>query len=192
MGALKLETYTYDDYKQWEGRWELIYGYPVPLDNGRYTINMAPAPYFQHQKLGSNFLIEIGKQIDDCPHCEVVYECDWIIEDEITVCPDVILTCNHDINDDYIINRPEIIVEISSKSTAKKDETTKLELYEEQKVPYYILAYSKYKKLKIYKFNKKENNYESLGSFTDEKFTFKDIKCKDITIDIKNIFKRIK
>ena len=24
MGALKLETYTYDDYKNWEGDWELI------------------------------------------------------------------------------------------------------------------------------------------------------------------------
>jgi len=193
MGALKLETYTYDDYKYWEGDWELIYGYPVP----RYgkiekTTSMAPAPYFKHQKIGSNFLVELQTKMDDCPNCEVVYECDWIIEDSLVVCPDLILICNHDINEDYITNRPELVVEISSKSTAKKDETTKFEIYEDKKVPYYILAYPEEKKLKIYEFDKKTNRYKFLGSFRDEKFTFKNIKCKNITIDIKNIFKRIK
>jgi len=193
MGALELETYTYDDYKTWEGRWELIYGHPVPL-YGKvcHTTGMSPAPYFQHQKLGSNFLVELQTKIDDCPNCEVVYECDWIIEDDTIVCPDLILTCNHDINEDYVTKRPEIIVEISSKSTAKRDETTKFKIYEDEKVPYYILAYPKEKKIKIFEFDKKKNKYKSLGSYRDEKFTFQNIKCKDITIDVKNIFKRLK
>ena len=35
MAALLLETYTYDDYKNWQGDWELIYGHPYA---------MAPSP----------------------------------------------------------------------------------------------------------------------------------------------------
>jgi hypothetical protein len=43
--ALKLEDlphYTYDDYLQWEGRWELIRGIPFA---------MVPAPVIRHQDL---------------------------------------------------------------------------------------------------------------------------------------------
>ena len=44
MGALKLEDlrYTYDDYKNWKGNWELIEGVPVAL-------SIAPAR--KHQSL---------------------------------------------------------------------------------------------------------------------------------------------
>ena len=43
--------YSYKDYKNWEGDWELIDGLPVA---------MAPAPMVKHQKLASSFIIEIG------------------------------------------------------------------------------------------------------------------------------------
>jgi len=41
--ALKLKVlpnYTYDDYVQWEGKWEVIEGIPFA---------MSPAPRFNHQ-----------------------------------------------------------------------------------------------------------------------------------------------
>ena len=47
MGGLKLENlpqYTYEDYKNWEGDWELIYGQA-------YT--MSPAPMIKHQSISS-------------------------------------------------------------------------------------------------------------------------------------------
>ena len=184
MGALKLvETYTYDDYKTWEGKWELIHG---------QAISMSPSPYLDHQRVERDFLIEIINNIDfdTCQVCDVVCEVDWKISDKTTVQPDIVMVCNND--DKFITKRPEIIVEVSSKSTAKRDETDKFELYEDEKVPYYILAYPKEKKIKIFEFDKKKNKYKSLGSYRDEKFTFKNIKCKDITINVKNIFKRLK
>jgi len=184
MGALKLvESYTYDDYKNWEGRWELIYG---------QAIAMSPSPSFDHQRVERDFLSELEQNFDfdSCPDCEMIFEVDWIVSDKITICPDIAMVCNG--TDKFITKRPEIIVEISSKSTAKRDETTKFEIYENEKVPYYVLAYPKYKKLTIYEFDKKKNRYKSLGSYRDEKFTFKNIKCKNITIDVKNIFKRLK
>ncbi len=43
MSELKIEylpKYKYDDYKQWEGKWELIHGIPYA---------MSPALGFEHQ-----------------------------------------------------------------------------------------------------------------------------------------------
>lgn len=47
MGAIKLEDiprYTYDDYKQWEGQWELISG---------VAYAMSPAPMIEHQSISA-------------------------------------------------------------------------------------------------------------------------------------------
>ena len=45
MSALKIEYlpyYTYEDYKHWEGRWELIYG---------IAYAMSPMPMIKHQNI---------------------------------------------------------------------------------------------------------------------------------------------
>ena len=51
MGGVKIEDihYTYDDYKTWEGEWELIDGIPF----ARNSSMMAPAPEIKHQGLDS-------------------------------------------------------------------------------------------------------------------------------------------
>jgi len=187
MGALKLETYTYDDYKNWEGDWELIYGYPVPWNNEK---NMSPSPLIDHQRVEGNLSFEFTKSISKCSQCEVVFELDWIVDNDTTVRPDISVVC--DVIEDYITKPPQIIVEVISKSTKQKDEETKKELYEYEKVPYYLIAYPKEKKVSIFEYSKKYNSYKALGNFRDGKFTFKNLKCKDITIDIKKIFKNIK
>jgi len=42
-----IEYYTYDDYKLWEGNWELINGIPL---------SMAPAPMRVHQSIASEII----------------------------------------------------------------------------------------------------------------------------------------
>ena len=50
MCAIKaIEHYTYDDYCQWEGKWELIAGAPMA---------MAPSPVINHQAIAGNILYE--------------------------------------------------------------------------------------------------------------------------------------
>jgi Uma2 family endonuclease len=49
--------------------------------------------------------------------------------------PDVVLICDEP-NDQYITSTPEIVVEIISQSSAKRDEVFKFEIYEREKVPY--------------------------------------------------------
>ena len=78
--------YTYDDYKQWEGDWELIYGQAVAI---------APAPVISHQMVAFNIAYEIRKN-KECEECIVVLEEDWIISDDTVLRPDVALICDEE------------------------------------------------------------------------------------------------
>ncbi len=176
----EIERYTYSDYKKWEGDWELIEGTPIA---------MAPAPMIKHQKLASRILIELGNEIEECENCAVIGEEDWKIKEDTVVRPDVVLICDEE-GEEYITKAPEIVVEVVSKSTANKDENYKFYLYEKEKVPFYILLYPDDCKAKIYKL--KNGKYEKEGDFFKENYTFKDIACKDITVNFEKVFKRCK
>jgi hypothetical protein len=64
MSAIQLlPRYTYDDYVQWEGKWEIIYGIPYA---------MAPAPVPKHQYLASNLATEFTIALKKCKKCKGV------------------------------------------------------------------------------------------------------------------------
>ncbi|MDI9365340.1 MAG: Uma2 family endonuclease [Flavobacterium sp.] len=57
------------------------------------------------------------------------------------VYPDVLLTCDKDDNDAYLVKRPSLIVEVLSKSTEAYDRSTKLAHYRKIKsLRYYLLV----------------------------------------------------
>jgi len=125
------QYYTYDDYKEWEDRWELIEGIPYA---------MAPAPYPEHQRI----VFKIAKALDntlECSQksCEVyVSPIDWKISDNTIVQPDVALFCEES-DLQYFSKTPPLVIEVLSKATALKDVTTKFYLYEKQGVEYYVI-----------------------------------------------------
>ncbi len=173
-----IEYYTYEDYKLWEGKWELIYGQPVA---------MAPAPVISHQTVMVAIATLFYIQLEECKECNVLVEEDWKISDDTVVRPDVVVVCGNK-NEKYISKAPEIVVEIVSKSTVKRDEKVKFSLYEEEKVQYYILVYPEDKKAKIYKLQ--GNRFEKEGDFFDEIYEFNDIPC-EVRLDFKRAFKKI-
>ena len=181
MGAVRLEDihYTYDDYKQWEGGWELYDGIAVA---------MSPAPSRKHQSLASAFIREIGNQLDDCLECEVLGIVDYKVSDDTLLRPDVVLTCG-ETNEAYLTKAPEIIVEIVSKATAKKDEVYKFDIYEREKVKYYIIVYPDDLIAKVYKLDGKA--YDKQGDFSKERYRFEETSC-DIMLDFERIFKRFR
>jgi len=181
MGALKLEDlhYTYDDYKRWEGDWELFGGVPVA---------MAPSPMRKHQSLASIIITEINTQLDECPECEVLGEVDYKVNDDTILRPDIALTCG-ETNEYYLTKAPEIIVEIISKSTAKRDEVYKFDIYEAEKVHYYIIVYPDDLIAKVYKLDGK--NYDKQGDFAYESYEFTQTRC-GIKIDFEKVFKRFR
>ena len=181
MGALKLEdlAYTYEDYKRWEGDWELYGGVPVA---------MSPAPLKKHQSLASEFIYNFRDALAQCPDCEVLGEVDYKIADDTILRPDIALTCNEE-NEVHLVKAPEIIVEIISPSTAKRDEKYKFEIYEAQKVKYYILVYPDDLYAKVYKL--KESKYDKEGDFSSEIYSFEETKCQ-VELDFQKVFKRFR
>ena len=134
MVALKYENfqyYTYQDYKEWDGRWELIDG---------IAYSMSPVPYPKHQRVVGYIWRELDKNLD-CKNknCEVyIAPVDWKINDNTTVQPDVAIFCEAT-KKQYFSKTPPLVVEVLSKSTAFKDVTTKLKSYEKEGVEFYII-----------------------------------------------------
>jgi Uma2 family endonuclease len=180
MGALKEDIhYTYDDYKLWEGDWELFDGIAVA---------MSPAPVRKHQSIASEIIYNIREALEACPECEILGEVDYKISDDTVLRPDIVVTCG-ETGEAYLTKAPEIIVEIVSKSTAKRDEVYKFEIYEREKVHYYIIVYPDDLIAKVYKLDGK--TYDKQGDFAQESYTFEKSRC-GLALDFARVFKRFR
>ena len=178
MGALRAEDlphYTYDDYKIWEGRWELIDGIPYA---------MAPSPIFEHQNISIEIAFELKQQLKNCKNCKQIVAVDWKISDDTTVCPDNSVICNG-VKSNFIEDTPTIIFEVLSPSTKKIDRTIKYNIFQEKGVKYYILVEPKGNFAEVYKLT--NGLYRLEGEFTIEKYTFEIDDCK-IDFNFTNIF----
>jgi len=172
-----IEYYTYDDYVNWEGDWELI-------DGVAYA--MSPSPLRSHQGIASEFVRHLGNEVKECLRCEVLSEFDYRIADDTVVRPDVVLVCD-ETNENYLTKAPEIVVEVVSKSSAKRDEKRKFKLYEQEGVKYYILAYPNDLVAKVFRL--KDGRFIKVGNFTKESLEFDGLIC-DIKIDFNEVFQR--
>jgi len=149
---------------------------------------MAPAPKRIHQSLATIIIAEFYNQLEECFKCEVLGEIDYKVSNDTILKPDIVLTCG-ETNESYLTKAPEIVVEIISKSIAKRDEKYKFEIYQEEKVKYYILIYPDDLKAKIYKL--KNSKYDKEGDFFSESYDFEDTTCR-VSLDFERVFKRFR
>lgn len=159
--------YTFKDYEKWEGDWELIRGIPYA---------MSPAPTWQHQHFGANFIQQFKNSLinkADCD-CKVLYETDWLISDDTVVRPDVMVICEA-IKGNFVTAPPSLILEILSPSTILKDRNTKFTLYQVYGVRYYIIADIGKKVAEI--FELKNNRYQQVPDLSTFALT------KDCTVE---------
>lgn len=156
--SFKPEQYTYNDYKLWEGNWELISGYPIAR---------SPSPKRAHQWFTTNFARITGnalaKQKENC-NCEVYVELDWVVNENTVVRPDYMIVCGN-FTEDYLHFPPTLILEVSSHSTRIRDRNTKFNLYEILGVKYYILADEDKTTIEIYELNDNKYRDVALGTF---------------------------
>jgi len=149
------EYYTLGDYEQWEGDWELISGMPYA---------MAPSPSVTHQTVSVNVVSQIKSNTDNtkanCSGCHILMETDWQISNDTVVRPDVMVICQK--LDEKVLVTPELIVEVVSISSTKRDEEMKFELYQREGVLYYILVYPEKRLAKIYYNN--DSGFKKLGN----------------------------
>ena len=124
--------YTFADYEQWKGDWELWDGTAVA---------MPPSPRFGHQEVLLEIAAEIRNQLrtQSC-RCRIVVEHDWRInDDDLLVRPDISVVCRP-FDGDFLNVPPTLIVEVFSPSTRDKDRDAKFRLYAEQGVEHYVMV----------------------------------------------------
>ena len=145
------EQYSYNDYKLWEGNWEMVNGYPYA---------MSPSPKRNHQLLSTAFGSEVRNLLKanklNC-NCEVYIELDWIVNENTVVRPDCMVVCG-DFTEDYLTFPPQLILEVSSHTTRLRDRNTKYNLYEMYGAKYYIIADCDKKTLEIFELT--DNKYK--------------------------------
>ena len=167
------EFYTYDDYKNWEGDWESVDG---------VVFAMAPFTLPSHQKIS----LRIAKQIDDilenCKNCHALMESEVKFREDTVIRPDVFMKCG-EIDDISIL--PEIIFEVVSKGSIKRDEILKFELYKREGVKYYGIVYPNEKRVRVYKLINGE--YIKVFDIKDEILKIDDLSCK-IEIDFSKVW----
>jgi Uma2 family endonuclease len=164
--ARVLPHYTYNDYRRWEGDWELIEGIPYA---------MAPSPVSAHQYAVTELVYQIRRQIENCPRdCYVFSELDWIVSDDIVLRPDVVVLCQR--VEDYIKSPPEVVFEVVSKHSLQKDEYIKFEIYEREKVSWYVLVYPDIKKARLFRL--KDGRFDKASDCTEDKFSIALSACE--------------
>lgn len=168
MSLAYLEHYTVRDHASWKGDWELFYGVPYA---------MSPSPNISHQRLERAIMLSLDNSLQSCQDCEVLSELDWQCADDTVVRPDVLIACN--LEGEKLLKTPELIVEIISKTTAKRDETLKFELYQKEGVKFYILVYPDLMIAKIYRLV--DGRYIKKADFINETF---DCLIRDCPVSI--------
>ena len=96
-----------------------------------------------------------GLQSKNCSQCEVFYEIDWRVDAHTVVRPDVIIVCGDRI-ENYLDYAPTLVIEVLSSSTAEKDRTVKLKLYEQHEVKYYLMADPEMRSIVLYRLTNNE------------------------------------
>ncbi len=150
--------YTYEDYKNWEGRWELISG---------TAYAMSPMASPKHQRISSRIDWQLNNLLKDCQKCKAYLPVDWKIKEDTVVQPDNLVLCYEIDDKPYITKAPTLIFEILSKSTALKDINLKYELYEKEGVNYYVIVNPNDESAKVYKLN--NYRYVKVADVSDEK-----------------------
>lgn len=180
------EHFTYADYLTWNDaeRWELIDG---------VAYNMTPAPSRKHQKISgelfrqfANFLIEKPCEVYDAPFDVRLPEIDEVETDITTVVqPDIVVVCDpQKLDDAGCLGAPDLIVEILSPSTSRRDHKEKFIRYERAGVKEYWLVEPDAKTVTVFKLGP-DNRYGRPDVYgDDEKMSVRTIPGLEIDLPL--------
>ncbi len=206
MGIPKKKSagkFTYKDYCSWpkDKRWELIDG---------EAYDMSPAPSTKHQRISRILSTKIDNFLSD-RKCELfiapfdVFLPDYIdqnTEDIINVVqPDLSVICNTiKIIDKGCYGAPDLIIEILSPSTSKKDLNEKFLLYEKYGVQEYWIIDPGNKYIQVFHMQSEGKNSGKYDKGTlippanwreDKNTTAESIVLKGFAVDVKELFDSI-
>jgi len=117
---------TYTDYLTW------------PDDGRRYELyegelQMVPSPSVTHQRLCRNLEFLLGEFVNSHQRGEVLHApLDVLFSEETFVQPDIVFVSrerSHIIAPEHITGAPDLVIEVLSPGTERRDRTYKLQLY---------------------------------------------------------------
>lgn len=170
-----LPHYTYEDYKHWEGNWELIDGIPYA---------MSPAPVPRHQHIGGNLISEFRQQLKKCDKCVAYQPIDYLVAEDTIFQPDMLIVCG-EITKKYLDFPPALVAEILSPATAAKDRFTKFPVYQDQGIAYYLIIDPDQEEAEIYELSGGQYKLTARGKNIIHPFQLSE--CK-ISIDFGEIW----
>lgn len=182
--------YTYADYLKWhlEEYVELIKG---------KVFKMSPAPLSQHQVLVHRLDVELGYylkkktcQVFPAPFDVRLSSNNLFADEQITtvVQPDLCVVCDPTkIDKRGCVGSPDLIIEVLSSSTAKRDLDEKFHLYEESGVKEYWIVFPEEQVISVYLLNEITFQYELLKHFEKGEKLKVNI-LEDLIIDLDDIF----
>lgn len=180
-------TYSYSDYLTWQfkERVELIKG---------KIFAMSPAPKRRHQDISRELLLQIGLFLRNST-CKI-YEAPFDVrlpvkpnrEEEVytVVQPDLCVICDpNKLDENGCLGAPDLIIEILSKSSSKKDLQDKFELYQESGVTEYWIVSPNDQIVDV--FLLEEDKYHLKGKYTDQD-KVATLTIKGLEIDLNLVF----
>ena len=130
-------AYSYDDEYE---RYEIIHG----------EIYMMSSPKASHVRVNGN-IHGIFRNYLKNKRCEPFNQFNVFFDEDNQFIPDEIIVCNPEIvEEDGIHGTPDLVVEILSKSTARKDRTEKFFAYEKYGVKEYWIIVPETKTVEVY------------------------------------------
>jgi len=183
------KIYTYSDYASWpdDRRYEIINGEPY---------NMAPGAGDLHQGVSAQLLAEFVIYLRD-KKCRAFHApFDVILPEEgetfetssNVVQPDIIVVCDKDkITRKGCYGGPDLIVEILSPSSTKRDIKDKRRLYQRYGIKEYWIVDPVNKRVDIYKLNK-DNIYDFPENYAEDDKIKVGIFNDKLEIDLAVIF----
>jgi len=183
------KRYTYKDYLTWidDKRRELYDG---------FIKMMSPAPKRMHQNISSFLHIEIGYFLKK-KRCKI-FAAPFDIRlpkkgnEEIydVVQPDLSIICDpKKLDENGCLGAPDMIIEIISKATAKRDAIEKYKIYEEAGVREYWIVYPETELVHV--FLLKENKYELKQIYANDDKIEVNIFNGELIINLKEVFENI-
>ena len=185
----KYNTYTYGDYLNWpdDKRYELIAGQPYL---------MSPAPSRKHQDVLLPILDQIYNYLKDkkckvyCAPFDVKLPEGKEKDEDIStvVQPDIVVVCDQDkLDEQGCKGAPDLVVEIISTSSVKKDKKIKRELYERHGIKEYWLVDYTQKIVEVFLLDK-NNEYGKPDIYTTQDKLSISIFA-DLNIDLETVFR---
>jgi Uma2 family endonuclease len=179
-----LDVFTYEDYLQLPDngkRYEIIEG----------ELYMSPAPTLGHQRAVRRFLNAIENFLEENPIGEVFpTPTDIILSDIDVLQPDIVFISKAKIDrltHENIQGAPDLVIEVLSPYTEKRDRTVKLKAYTKYGVVEYLMANQEQEALEVWRRKGKKLVYHAL---LDKIQTFTTPLLPALEIPLKKIFRK--